>query len=212
MVWDLVIGTHNRKKGAELVELLAPYRFRIVTLAEVDQAIDVVEDGESFAANAKKKAVQQAQHLNRWVMADDSGIEVDALQRAPGIYSARYAGPNACDEDNNRRLLEELGELPLHQRTARYVCHVTVSDPAGNVRAESHATCGGRIRFAPSGQNGFGYDPLFEVLEYHRTFGELGPTVKRVLSHRSRAVRAIVPQLAMLASSGEWTPARVIHP
>jgi XTP/dITP diphosphohydrolase len=212
VVWDLVIGTHNRKKGAELVELLAPYRFRIVTLAEVDQAIDVVEDGESFAANAKKKAVQQAQHLNRWVMADDSGIEVDALQRAPGIYSARYAGPNACDEDNNRRLLEELGELPLHQRTARYVCHVTVSDPAGNVRAESHATCGGRIRFAPSGQNGFGYDPLFEVLEYHRTFGELGPTVKRVLSHRSRAVRAIVPQLAMLASSGEWIPARVIHP
>ena len=212
MVWDLVIGTHNRKKGAELVELLAPYQFRIVTLAEVDQAIDVVEDGESFAANAKKKAVQQAQHLNRWVMADDSGIEVDALQRAPGIYSARYAGPNACDEDNNRRLLEELGELPLHQRTARYVCHVTVSDPAGNVRAESHATCGGRIRFAPSGQNGFGYDPLFEVLEYHRTFGELGPTVKRVLSHRSRAVRAIVPQLAMLASSGEWKPARVIHP
>ena len=212
MVWDLVIGTHNRKKGAELVELLAPYRFRIVTLAEVDQAIDVVEDGESFSANAKKKAVQQARHLNRWVMADDSGIEVDALQCAPGIYSARYAGPNGCDEDNNRRLLEELGELPLHQRTARYVCHVTVSDPAGNVRAESHATCGGRIRFAPSGQNGFGYDPLFEVLEYHRTFGELGPTVKRVLSHRSRAVRAIVPQLAMLASSGEWIPARVIHP
>lgn len=212
MVWDLVIGTHNRKKGAELVELLAPYRFRIVTLAEVDQAIDVVEDGESFAANAKKKAVQQARHLNSWVMADDSGIEVDALQCAPGIYSARYAGPNACDEDNNRRLLEELGELPLHQRTARYVCHVTVSDPAGNVRAESHATCGGRIRFAPSGQNGFGYDPLFEVIEYHRTFGELGPTVKRVLSHRSRALRAIAPQLTMLASSGGWKPARVIHP
>lgn len=212
MVWDLVIGTHNRKKGAELVELLAPYRFRIVTLAEVDQAIDVVEDGESFSANAKKKAVQQARHLNRWVMADDSGIEVDALQCAPGIYSARYAGPNACDEDNNRRLLEELGELPLHQRTARYVCHVTVSNPAGNVRAESHATCGGRIRFAPSGQNGFGYDPLFEVIEYHRTFGELGPIVKRVLSHRSRALRAIVPQLTMLASSGEWKPARVIHP
>jgi len=212
VVWDLVIGTHNRKKGAELVELLAPYRFRIVTLAEVDQAIDVVEDGESFSANAKKKAVQQARHLNRWVMADDSGIEVDALQCAPGIYSARYAGPNACDEDNNRRLLEELGELPLHQRTARYVCHVTVSNPAGNVRAESHATCGGRIRFAPSGQNGFGYDPLFEVIEYHRTFGELGPIVKRVLSHRSRALRAIVPQLTMLASSGEWKPARVIHP
>ena len=204
MVRELVIGTHNRKKGAELVELLAPYRFSVLTLAEVDQTIDVVEDGESFSANAEKKAVQQARHLNRWVLADDSGIEVDALQCAPGIYSARFAGPNASDEDNNRRLLEELGELPLHQRTARYVCHVTVSDPAGNVRAESHATCDGRIRFAPSGQNGFGYDPLFEVIEYHRTFGELGPTVKRMLSHRSRALRAIAPQLATLASSGVW--------
>jgi len=206
MVWDLVIGTHNGKKGAELADLLAPYRFRIVTLAEVEQAIEVVEDGESFADNAEKKAVQQARHLNRWVLADDSGIEVDALQGAPGIYSARYAGPNACDADNNGRLLEELGELPLHKRTARYVCHVTVSDPAGNVRAESHATCGGRIRFAPSGQNGFGYDPLFEVIEYHRTFGDLGATVKRALSHRSRALRAIIPQLATLKSSGTWTP------
>ena len=163
----------------------------------------VIQKG-NFSANAEKKAVQQARHLNRWVLADDSGIEVDALQCAPGIYSARFAGPNASDEDNNRRLLEELGELPLHQRTARYVCHVTVSDPAGNVRAESHATCDGRIRFAPSGQNGFGYDPLFEVIEYHRTFGELGPTVKRMLSHRSRALRAIAPQLATLASSGVW--------
>jgi XTP/dITP diphosphohydrolase len=212
VVWDLVIGTHNCKKGAELVELLTPYRFRVVTLEEVEQALDVVEDGESFAENAKKKAAQQARHLDRWVMADDSGIEVDALQCAPGIYSARYAGPNACDEDNNCRLLKELGELPLHQRTARYICHVTVSDPAGNIRAESHATCGGRIRFAPSGKNGFGYDPLFEVIEYHRTFGDLGPTVKRALSHRSRALRAIVPQLAMLTSSGAWKPAQVIHP
>ena len=107
-------------------------------------------------------------------------------------------GPNATDADNNRRLLEELGDLPLERRTARYVCHVTVADPTGAVRAESHDTCRGRIRFAAAGTNGFGYDPYFEVVEYHRTFGELGPTVKRMLSHRSRALRAILPQLLAL--------------
>ena len=124
------------------------------------------------------------------MLADDSGLEVDALGGAPGIYSARFAGPNATDDDNNRRLLEKLGDLPLERRTARYVCHVTVADPTGAVRAESHDTCRGRIRFEPAGTNGFGYDPYFEVVEYHRTFGELGPTVKRMLSHRSRALRA----------------------
>ena len=96
---------------------------------------------------------------------------------------------------NNARLLDELGDTPLEKRTAHYVCHVTVADPTGAIRAESHDVCHGRIRFKPAGENGFGYDPLFEVVEYHRTFGELGPHVKRALSHRSRALRAIVPKL-----------------
>ena len=111
--------------------------------------------------------------------------------------STRPASPgrNATDADNNRHLLEQLGDLPLERRTARYVCHVAVADPTGAVRAESHDICRGRIRFEPAGTNGFGYDPFFEVVEYHRTFGELGPTVKRMLSHRSRALRAILPQL-----------------
>jgi len=195
---DLVIGTHNRKKGLELAEMLAPWGFRVVTLDEVPDAIEVVEDGDSFAANAALKAVEQAKHLCRWVLADDSGLEVDALAGAPGIYSARFAGPQATDDDNNRLLLEKLGDLPLERRTACYVCHVTVADPTGAVRAESHDTCRGRIRFAPAGTNGFGYDPYFEVVEYHRTFGELGPTVKRMLSHRSRALRAILPLLLAL--------------
>ena len=193
-----MIGTHNRKKGLELAELLAPWGFRVVTLDDVPEAIEVVEDGDSFAANAALKATQQAKHLGRWVLADDSGLEVDALGGAPGIYSARFAGPKATDEDNNRHLLEQLGDLPLERRTARYVCHVTVADPTGAVRAESHDICRGRIRFAAAGTNGFGYDPYFEVVEYHRTFGELGPTVKRMLSHRSRALRAILPQLVAL--------------
>jgi XTP/dITP diphosphohydrolase len=197
-VWDLVIGTHNRKKGLELVELLAPFGFRVQTLDDVPNAIEVIENGSSFAANAILKAQQQARHLDRWVLADDSGLEVDALGGLPGIDSARFAGPSATDEDNNRLLLAKLVNIPLERRTARYVCHVAVADPSGTIRAESHEYCHGRIIYEPVGANGFGYDPLFEVVEYHRTFGQLGATVKRMISHRSRALRAIVPQLKAL--------------
>jgi XTP/dITP diphosphohydrolase len=200
---ELVIGTRNRKKGAELAELVAPWGFRVVTLADISGAIEVVEDGETFAANAVLKAGQQARHLGRWVLADDSGLEVDALGGVPGVYSARFAGPNATDHENNQRLLEQLGDMPLEKRTARYVCHVAVADPNGKIRAESEDVCRGRIRFEPAGTNGFGYDPLFEVVEYHRTFGELGPHVKRAISHRSRALRAILPKLAALVAGSK---------
>jgi len=213
MLRDLIVGTHNRKKGIELSELLAPWSFRVATLDEVPNAIEVVEDGDSFAANAILKASRQAKHLGRWVLADDSGLEVDALHGAPGIYSARFAalakgsgalfGAEAAvdpatgspDAANNRRLLHELRNTPLERRTARYVCHIAVADPGGAICAESHGVCGGRIRLDLGGANGFGYDPLFEVVEYHRTFGELGAAVKRAISHRSRAMRAILPQL-----------------
>lgn len=204
---ELVIGTRNRKKGAELAEILSPAGFAAVTLADLPNAIDVVETGDTFAANAALKATQQARHLGRWVLADDSGLEVEALDGAPGIHSARFSGPDATDQQNNRHLLEQLGDTPTERRTAQYVCHVAVADPAGHLRAESHDTCRGRIRFAEAGSNGFGYDPLFEIVEYHRTFGELGPRVKRVLSHRSRALRAILPQLAALVESGGWKSA-----
>jgi XTP/dITP diphosphohydrolase len=197
-VRDLVIGTHNRKKGSELAELLAPWAFRVTTLDDFPDSIEVVEDGDTFAANAILKAAQQAKHLMRWVLADDSGLEVDALDGAPGVYSARYAGPRATDDDNNRQLLDALDGVPPEKRTARYICHVAVADPTGEIRAESHDICRGRIRSEPVGANGFGYDPLFEVVEYHRTFGELGPAVKRVLSHRSRALREILPRLVAL--------------
>ena len=194
----MVIGTRNRKKGAELQELLVPLGLTVATLDDFPNAIDVVEDGDSFAANAVLKATQQALHLGRWVLADDSGLEVDALGGAPGIFSARFAGANSSDDQNNALLLERLVDMPLEKRTARYVCHVAVADPQGTVHAESHDVCHGRIRFEPAGANGFGYDPLFEVVEYHRTFGELGPAVKRAISHRSRALRAILPKLAAL--------------
>jgi XTP/dITP diphosphohydrolase len=201
----LVIGTTNLKKGLELRELLAPFRFEVQTLQETGKPIlDVVEDGDMFAYNARKKAAEQAVHLRAWVMADDSGLAVDALGGRPGVYSARYAGENATDADNNAKLLAELGNLPLAKRTAHYVCHVAVADPRGEIRAESADICRGRIGFEPAGTNGFGYDPLFEVVEYHQTFGQLGPLVKAAISHRARALRSVVPQLLALARSGAW--------
>jgi XTP/dITP diphosphohydrolase len=200
----LIIGTTNAAKGRELRELLAPYDFEVLTLKDVGESLEVVEDGDTFAANARKKAIEQARHLKAWVMADDSGLEVDALGGRPGIYSARYAGESATDAGNNAILLTELGDLPLARRTARYYCHVAVADPSGEVRAESSGVCRGRIVFEAAGANGFGYDPLFEVVEYHKTFGELGGRVKAAISHRARALRAIVPQLIALARSGKW--------
>lgn len=200
----LVLGTANRKKGIELVDLLRPLGLRIETLADYPQALSVVEDGDSFAANAALKAQQQARHLGRWVLGEDSGLAVDALGGAPGIYSARYSGPHATDESNNARLLAELTHVPLEKRSAHYVCHVALSDPSGAIRARSEAICRGRIRTVPAGSGGFGYDPLFEILEYHHTFAELGLVVKALLSHRSRAVRLLIPQLEQLLDSGAW--------
>jgi XTP/dITP diphosphohydrolase len=194
----LVLGTRNRKKALELIDLLAPHGIELRTLADIPEAIEVAEDGETFAQNAAHKAVRQAVHLGQWVLGEDSGLVVHALGGRPGVYSARFSGEQATDASNNALLLESLGDTPLEQRTAHYVCHATLADPQGQVRAESEAICRGRIRCEPSGSNGFGYDPLFEVIEYRRTFGELGDAVKSVLSHRSRALRALAPSIVGL--------------
>ena len=186
----------------ELAELLAPLGLSLQTLADLPGHVDVVESETSFAENARRKAAQQARYLKAWVLGEDSGLVVDALDGAPGVCSARYAGPEATDEQNNRRLLQQLGETPLEQRTARYVCHMAVADPRGAVRVESSGECRGRIRMRPAGTAGFGYDPLFEIVEYHRTFGQLGGRVKRLISHRSRALRTLLPLLDRVREEG----------
>lgn len=200
----LVLGTGNRKKGAELVELLAPLGLQIETLADYPLAMTVAEEGQTFADNARLKATHQARHLGRWVLGEDSGLAVDALEGAPGVFSARFAGEGASDEANNTLLLAKLADVARERRAAQYVCHLALSDPHGAVLAESEASCRGRIRFEPVGVRGFGYDPLFEIPEFHRTFAELGETVKHVLSHRARAVGLLLPQLARLVDSGRW--------
>lgn len=199
----LVLGTANRKKGLELADLLAPLDLEVRTLADFPQALQVAETGDTFAANAALKATEQARRLGQWVLADDSGLCVDALGGRPGVYSARYAGPAAGDADNNHRLLEELAGLPLEARTAYYVCHAALADPTGAIRAEAEGECRGRLLFERKGSGGFGYDPLFEIVEYHRTFGELSPEVKACLSHRARAMRKLLPAIRRLLASGE---------
>ena len=196
----LVLGTGNRKKGLEMAELFAPLGFEIKTLADFAEKIDVVEDGATFAENAGRKACEQAVFLKMPVLAEDSGIVVDTLNGAPGIFSARFSGENATDESNNTLLLEKLANVPWECRTAHYVCWMTLADSQGRIIAETSGVCCGRIRFEADGTNGFGYDPLFEVVEYHQTFGRLAPIVKKVISHRSRAARAmreILPTLPL---------------
>jgi XTP/dITP diphosphohydrolase len=200
----LVLGTHNRKKGQELIDLVAPWGFDCKSLADFPSAMEVDESGTTFAENARLKARGQARQLRHWVLGEDSGLSVDALEGAPGVYSARFAGPQATDESNNRLLIEKLADVSLEKRSAHYVSHAVLADPRGNVRCESTGRCDGRIRFEPAGSGGFGYDPYFEIVEYHRTFAELGSVVKSVLSHRARAIRALLPQMLQFVHDGMW--------
>jgi XTP/dITP diphosphohydrolase len=206
----LVIATRNRKKGQEMGELLAPawepggplHELRIVTLDVYPALPEVVEDAETFAGNARKKAVETAQALGMWTVADDSGLAVDVLEGAPGVYSARYAGAHGDDASNNRKLLAELAGVEPERRGAAFVCALALSDPTGVVRFEAQAHCRGRILDEERGGHGFGYDPLFLIREYHRTFGELGPLVKHQISHRSRAFAQLRPALVRLMEEG----------
>jgi XTP/dITP diphosphohydrolase len=178
--------------------LLAPYGIEVISVSEIAGVPDVVESGSTFAENAAKKASETASTLSLWTLGEDSGLEVAALAGAPGIYSARFSGPNATDESNNAKLMSELSAVPEDRRDARYVCNVALADPSGAIRLQVEAYCRGRMIREPRGTNGFGYDPYFMIREYHRTFGELSPAVKRRLSHRARAFERLIPPLIAL--------------
>ncbi len=196
--FTLVLGTRNQKKHRELEYLLKPHGFALKSLDDFRESIEVEETGTTFAENAALKAVGQANVLNEWVLGEDSGISVDALNGAPGVYSARFSGENATDETNNELMLEKLVGVPAEKRTAWYTCHMALADPNGKVRISCEGRCYGRILESEFGTAGFGYDPMFELREYHQTFGQLGDAVKSILSHRARANRIFVPKLLSL--------------
>jgi XTP/dITP diphosphohydrolase len=183
---ELVIASKNKGKIREIRQIYADLP---VTVVEHPDLPDVVEDGDSFSANARKKAVEIARHTGKWALADDSGLEVDALSGAPGIHSARWSGGG--DEANNEKLLAELRDVPAPARTARYRAVVVVASPDGRVVAEADGACEGLIGFERKGTGGFGYDPYFVVPQFGKTMAELPAETKHSISHRGQALRRL---------------------
>src|SRR5436190_3502849 len=198
-----MLGTRNRKKRQEIVEILGDLGLEFGDLADRPDVPDVEETGTTFEANAHLKATAVAQATGDWTLGEDSGLVVPGLNGRPGVYSARYAGKQGDDEANNDRLLAEQAPLAEDRRRAYYVCTVAMADPQGEVRAVVEGRCHGVIAHERRGTGGFGYDPLFLIPEYHRTFGELSPVVKHALSHRGRALAKLRPVLRRLLVNAE---------
>jgi len=194
----LLIATKNQGKMREIRDLFADLDLEILCLRDFPDLADVVEDGLTFRDNAAKKAQTIGLVTGLLVIGEDSGLEVDALEGRPGVYSARFAyldqdtppSSNAPDEANNARLLKELNDLPLEKRAARYRCAVALADGAKLVDVVE-GSCEGIIAASPQGTNGFGYDPLFIIPAYQKTFGELAPSIKAKISHRAQAFRGM---------------------
>jgi XTP/dITP diphosphohydrolase len=198
-VKTLVLGTRNKKKIHEITPLLANLPLRIIDVGQLGGVPEIVEEGRTFLANASAKGQGVARASGEWTLAEDSGLVVPALQGEPGVDSAIYAGKHGDDLANNQKLLAKIASIPEEQRQAYYICVAVLCNPAGEIVAVTEGRCHGRIVTQPQGSGGFGYDPLFLIPEYHKTFGELAPVVKAALSHRAKAIttlrQAIVQQL-----------------
>ena len=197
---DILVATTNQGKLAEVQAFLRNLPLRIVSLKSLVNPPAVVEDGQTFEENALKKARTLAEFSGLLTLADDSGLEVDALDGAPGIYSARYAGEEGDDDRNNEKLLCELEKVPADRRTARFVCALALCLPRaeGGKEWTVRESCEGRIAFALNGSNGFGYDPLFFYPPFDKTFGEIGREIKATVSHRGKALKRLAEKLPTL--------------
>ena len=195
----LFLATGNRNKRREIEALVRPLGIKVITLDEVGDIGEPVEDGDTFEANACKKALYGASKTGLCCLADDSGLEVDALGGAPGVLSARYAGRNATDEANNRKLLAALEDVPDEKRTARFRCVMALAAPLGDSGARivftTEGAVGGRILREARGANGFGYDPLFFHPPSGAAFAELSMEAKSKVSHRGKALARFAARL-----------------
>ena len=190
-IHEIVVATRNRKKVDEIARMLDGTGIKLLTLDEAGECPEVVEDAPDFRGNALKKAIVISSCTQKAALADDSGLVVDALDGRPGVYSARFAGPEAGDRENNAKLLKELEGLPDEKRTARFVCALAFVTPEGKEHVFNGAV-EGRIAVRPLGQSGFGYDPLFVPEGHQRSFAQMSPQDKDSMSHRGRAIRAFV--------------------
>lgn len=185
---SIVIATHNVGKAKEFEALFSQFQIEVKTLRDYPEIGEIEETGTTFEENATIKAETIANALGKIVIADDSGLMVDALDGRPGVYSARYAGEDRDDQKNNEKLLQELDGIEEAKRTARFYCALAVASPleATNV---VHGTCEGRITYEPVGENGFGYDPLFFVESLGKTMAQLTKEEKNNISHRANAIK-----------------------
>jgi len=185
---ELVVATKNKKKLREIKDILKGQGLRITSLADYEKVPRIIENGKTFSANAVKKAVKIARFSGKLTLGEDSGLCVDALGGAPGVYSSRFSGKDKSDEKNNLKLLRLLEKLPFSKRKAYYACAVALADSDGLV-AVVEGRCSGVIGFAPKGDSGFGYDPLFVIPKYKKTFAQLGLGIKHKMSHRYHALK-----------------------
>lgn len=191
----IIIATKNEGKAKEFKQLFHQYGYKIKTLLDFPEMTDVEETGSKFSENAYQKAATISEKLNTIVLADDSGLEVDALNGLPGIYSARFAGEHGNDQKNNEKLLAELKDVPEEKRTANFHCSLVLAGPGRDplfVEGKVH----GRILFEPRGAHGFGYDPLFYVPELERSMAELPAEEKNKISHRAKAIKELENHLS----------------
>lgn len=192
---EIVIATKNAGKVKELAALLADLPVNLRSLNDFENIVEPEETGDDFIANAVLKARDYARQTGLWVVADDSGLEVEALDNAPGVFSARYAGENATSEERINKLLSELNKTGNENRRARFVCAMAVADDRSEIRYVAEGACGGSIVDTPKGTNGFGYDPVFVPEGFSETFGELSDEIKREISHRAHASKKIIAYL-----------------
>ncbi len=189
---QLLAGTNNAGKLKELKELLAEFPVHLRNPGEFENIIEPEETGTTFMENAEIKAVYYSQATGMAALADDSGLEVEALGGAPGVYSARYGGSDASSAEKISKLLDELKAADDENRSARFVCAMALTDENGNIIFRAEGICRGKIALTPSGRNGFGYDPVFIPEGFDQTFGELSDEIKSRLSHRALAIGKII--------------------
>lgn len=190
---NLIVATKNKGKYQEIKEILTNMPFNVISMGELSLDIDIEETGKTFEENALIKAKKVCKLTGEIVIADDSGLEVDYLDGAPGIYSSRFGGENATDEGKNRKLLKMLEGVPFEKRKARFVCAIAVVYPEGK-HFIVKGICDGYIGFKPEGNNGFGYDPLFYLPEYGMTTAQMEPKEKHKVSHRGKALKLMVEE------------------
>lgn len=194
---EIIIATKNKGKAKEFERMFHPFGLQVKTLLDYENIEDIEETGKTFEENAILKAEEVAKKVNQVVIADDSGLIVDALNGAPGVYSARYAGLDKNDEENIDKVLEELKEIPEQDRTARFYCALAVAIPNSKTMTVS-GTCEGLILHERKGNNGFGYDPIFFVKELGKSMAELGSEEKSQISHRGRALEKLKKRLSSI--------------